>query len=92
MSAEFIIEYAGAPIRFVAGQPEITDQSLASKYSNEADAWYAAYQHNLNPDRCKVVDRYSLNIARGGTPLSGGEIKQPLTAETPTVSACAAGK
>ena len=65
MSACFIVEYAGAPMHFhCAGKySETTTENKASRFTSEADAWYAAYHASLNPAHVRVVDFYARQIA-----------------------------
>lgn len=69
MSAQFILEYAGAPVRFNGGM-ELVDEANADKFIAEQDAWWAAYQNNLNPAHCRVVNLYVRNQA---------EVRHPKT-------------
>lgn len=57
MSAQFILEYAGAPVCFNRGV-ELVPEHQADRFVAEQDAWWAAYQAGLNPDRCRVVNLY----------------------------------
>lgn len=58
MSAQFIIEYAGAPVRFINGQIELVKEEHADKFVSEPAAWFAAYRADLNLDRIQVVNAY----------------------------------
>ncbi len=62
MSAQFILEYGGMPVRFDSARHQLTAETEASKFIAEADAWYAAYQSDLNPSNCRVVNLYERNV------------------------------
>ena len=61
MSANFILEYAGAPVRFNADAHELVQEHEASRFTAEQEAWYAAYKADLNPMRCRVINLYQRN-------------------------------
>ena len=62
MSASFILEYSGAPVRFVEDTHiELVEESQADQFIAEADAWYAACKAGLHPMRCRVVNLYARN-------------------------------
>jgi hypothetical protein len=56
MSAQFLIEYAGMPMRFNGKTAISCTETEATPFVAEADAWWAAFNAQLNPDRCRVVD------------------------------------
>ena len=56
-SGFYLVEYAGAPVRFGFGTShtvEIVQEWQADRFASEADAWWAAYQAGLSPNRCAV--------------------------------------
>jgi len=61
-SAQFIVEYAGAPVKFAGIGFDLVPAEQASVFSNEADAWQAAHQHHLSPKNTRVVTLYSRQI------------------------------
>ena len=61
MSAQFILEYGGAPVRFTSAGVKLTTEAGADKFIAEQDAWWTAYANNLNPDNCRVVNLYERN-------------------------------
>jgi hypothetical protein len=59
MSALFILEYGGMPVRCGADgcqRPiqKLVTEAQATRFISEADAWYAAYQNNFSPNLCRV--------------------------------------
>ena len=61
MSAQFIIEYGGCPVQMGTGQALLTTEQSADRFTSEAEAWWAAYRMDLNPDRVRVVNLYERN-------------------------------
>jgi hypothetical protein len=53
MSCFVFVEYAGLPLRFPQGTGTTVEK--ASTFTSEGEAWYAAYQAGLNPDRCRIL-------------------------------------
>ncbi len=50
MSALFYVNYKGRPVKFGADKKfDAVDRAEASGFISEADAWWAAYQHDLAP-------------------------------------------
>lgn len=50
MSAQFYVNYKGRPVKFGEGkQFDAVERPAASIFISEADAWWAAYQHDLAP-------------------------------------------
>jgi hypothetical protein len=54
MSAIFIVTYTGRPVEFPFA--DLVDRDSATRFNNKADAWYAAFQADLDPSQCDVVD------------------------------------
>ena len=54
MSAQFILYYAGSAVKIENGIVQLVRDDCAGVYQSEPDAWYAAHEANLNPDRCRV--------------------------------------
>lgn len=54
MIPQFILEYAGQPVRFGSGGMELTDELHADKFLLEAEAWMTACANDLNPANCRV--------------------------------------
>ncbi|MDR3457986.1 MAG: hypothetical protein P4N60_11110 [Verrucomicrobiae bacterium] len=50
----FIIEYAGAPMRFSQGTVEVVSVLKADRYCTEPDAWLEARAQRLDLQRCTV--------------------------------------
>lgn len=73
MSAQFIIEYAGQPVRFVAGQPELVDEDSATRYISEADAWLDALKYGFSPTHTEVVNFYERNLENGRSQMADGK-------------------
>lgn len=67
--ANFIVEYAGAPVRFgcVLADIELVPKAKASWFASEADAWKAVHRAELNPRWCHVVNLYEKNLNHRGT-------------------------
>ena len=64
MSANLILEYAGALIRFdAAGAPEIVTEDEATAFTCESDAWLAALEAHLSITQCRVVNLYERRLA-----------------------------
>lgn len=65
MSTQFIVEYAGALVHFYRNSHcyELVRADSATMFASEADAWYAAYQANLPPHWCRVVNLYTDVVA-----------------------------
>ena len=56
MSADFIVEYAGAPVRFTpAGAIELVPENQATPFRDESSAALAAHRAGLNRNHCRVV-------------------------------------
>jgi hypothetical protein len=83
MSAQFIVEYNGAPVKFNGTQIELVPETQASVFTDEAGAWWSAYQAQLNPLFLEVRSR-DLSSGRNET------VDYLTTA--PVVPATAAGK
>ena len=65
MSAQFIIEWWGAPIQIRAGTAGIVQEWEADRYLSEADAWLVAHRHRLElPTGVKVVNLYERDQKR----------------------------
>ena len=64
MSAQFIIEYGGCPVRIGLGAAVVVSEWQADRHTSESDAWLAAHHAGLNPDRCKVVNLYERHQIR----------------------------
>lgn len=59
MSAQFIVEYAGKPVNFSGTKPALVNHEReASRFGDEAAAWWSAYQAQLNPLHLRVVNVY----------------------------------
>jgi hypothetical protein len=60
MSVNFILEYAGGPVRFAddSGAIEIVPEHLATPFSSDGDALMRARNAGLNLDRCEAVNTY----------------------------------
>lgn len=61
MSATFILEYGGMPVRFAKDGCErpihqLVRDGQGTVFTSEAEAWRAAYQNNLTPGLCRVVN------------------------------------
>ena len=54
MSGNFILKYAGAPVRVGTHIDLQQDVSTATRFTSEADAWLAAQQNYLAPNHCTV--------------------------------------
>ena len=61
MSAQFILEYSGSPVRFSSVGARLVTEAEADKFISEADAWLTARANNLNPAHCRVVNLYVRN-------------------------------
>ena len=61
MSANFILEYAGAPVKFSSGGHELVTEEEATPFVLEYSAWYEALRAGLNPKHCRVVNLYARN-------------------------------
>ena len=61
MSSNFILEYAGAPVRFSSGGHELVSEEKATPFAAEYSAWHEAHRAGLNPRHCRVVNRYEAN-------------------------------
>ena len=59
MSAQFILVYAGAPVRFGSAGATLGQEWEADRFIAEPDAWLAAHRAGLAPGRCRVVDLYA---------------------------------
>ncbi len=71
MSATFILEYAGAPVRISAnGCVELMQEQFADRFASEADAWLAVHRSGLNPKHCRVVNLYLRHQEPVSTPKS----------------------
>lgn len=69
MSANFIIEYAGAPVRVNGGGTiELVGEHLATPYASEADAWWGAFKLGLNENRVRVVNTHSRDTSPRPSP------------------------
>ena len=65
MSADFIVEYAGAPVRFTpAGAIELVPENQATPFCDEASAALAAHRSGLNADHCEIVNLYERRNAK----------------------------
>lgn len=62
MSAQFILEYGGAPVRFGSAGVQLVSEAEADKFIAEADAWLTAHANHLNPAHCRVVNLYERNL------------------------------
>jgi len=83
MSANFIVEYAGAPVRFTDRQVELVPEKLATPFNNEAAAWHAAHEAKLPVNFVNVANTYLRDQK-----FSGGI----QTAPTVSVAASGAGR
>ena len=61
MSAQFILEYAGAPVRFGIAGATLCQEWEADRFISEADVWLAAHRAGLLTARCRVVNLYERN-------------------------------
>ena len=61
MSAQFILQYGGCPVRIENSTAKLVPEAEADRYCSEADAWIAAHHASLHPDRCQVIDLYQRN-------------------------------
>ena len=59
MSAQFILEYAGAPVRFGSAGAQLVTEAEADKFISEADAWQTARANALPPPHCRVINIYA---------------------------------
>ena len=75
MSAQFIIEYGGCPVRMGTGQTLLTTERSADRFTSEAEAWMAAHRAGLVPERVQVVNLYERN-QMAQTP---GEVARPTS-------------
>lgn len=66
MSANFIVEYGGLPVRFPesGSAVELVQEHKATRFSSDSDAWLAAYGSDLLPARCRVINLYQRNQTR----------------------------
>ena len=70
MSAKFIVEYAGAPVRFserTGGLFELVQEHQASRFICEADAWLKANANGLALRHCEVINLYERQLAAAST-------------------------
>ena len=60
MSAQFIVQFRGQPVRFTHRTAkriwEVVPRSMASVFISEPDAWLAATQHELKPEEFVSVE------------------------------------
>jgi hypothetical protein len=66
MSAVFILEYGGMPVRTGTDgcrRPihSLVSEAQATQFASEADAWHTAYLNNLSPNLCRVVNLHQRN-------------------------------
>ena len=54
MSGNFILKYAGAPVRVGTHIDLQQDDTTATRFTSEAEAWLAAQQNHLAPNHCTV--------------------------------------
>lgn len=60
MSAHFILEYAGAPVRLDSSNtPELVTEREATAFACEADGWRAAARSGLNLNRVEIVNLFT---------------------------------
>lgn len=52
---EYIVQYAGASIRFSDGIALAESEDTATRFACEADAWQAIFRYRLTSKYCKVV-------------------------------------
>ena len=57
MSAQFVVIYKGAPVKFNGTTIELVPSTQASVFTDEASAWWSAYQAQLTPTELKVIPR-----------------------------------
>jgi len=65
MSAQFILEYGGAPVRLGSAGATLCQEWEADRFIAEPDAWLAAHRAGLAPGHCRVVDLYARNGRNG---------------------------
>ncbi len=77
MSATYIVEYAGAPVKFNGlDVPELVTEAKATAFANQPDAWQAVYLAALNPQRCQLVNAHERSL-RSPRPDGQATIKNP---------------
>jgi len=77
MSANFIIEYGGHPVRVLAGGEsfELVHEHQADPFLTESDAWLAVGRINMPQRRFRVVNLYERNTA---APRQSGSSALPV--------------
>lgn len=55
MSAIYIVQYAGAPLRFTRQFAQVCTVTEASQFTSEAEAWLKCQAANLCLKHCAVV-------------------------------------
>lgn len=80
MSAQFILEYGGMPIRFTSAGATPCPEYQADKFIAEADAWLTAHANGLNPAHCRVVNLYERNLSPVRRTCGADQIPKPETA------------
>ena len=60
MSANYILEYAGAPVRFTEGSHaiELVEERFATPFLSDGDALKRAFDARLNLNHCEVVNTH----------------------------------
>jgi len=61
MSAQFILEYGGAAVKFTGAGATLVQEWEADHFIAEQDAWLAAHKAGLLPARCRVVNLHERN-------------------------------
>ncbi len=61
MSSQYIVEYAGLPLRFNGHQATSVPEHEATVFTAEADGWLAAHHAALPPRKLRVINLYVRN-------------------------------